>query len=632
MVKRKPTSGFDFKFTTDEKVKAVVARRRPQKAVNTQKKGPATSTVVARSPDKSPSPGPVLEPASDFDDIQLGISFEPPVVKKKAPVPRKERQKTGNPKVTKKSIPKEDSPPPSPDSNDDDEEIDNEKPDNGDDIQIGISFEPYAKKPKIAPQTEFTDKSGVKVFPDKLKEFSGFIPIDPHNKPTTTRSADSDKKNKLKRKAIDEISAEMPDVPDRRVATIRETVFTGIKMDTSGLHPHLVKNCADVLKIVELTTIQQRAVPKILEGIDVLVRSQTGSGKTLAFALPLVHKLQEVRPKISREAGIQAVIVCPTRELVIQIYELFVKLLRPFTWIVVGYLCGGEKRKSEKARLRKGINIMVGTPGRLCDHLTHTESFKLDQVRWLILDEADRLLELGYEKDVGKLVDSLAASEVPRQTMLLSATLTPAVEKLAGLTLKQPQFIDNADSERTENFEEALKDAISGEKLVVPTTIRQTYLVLPPKLRLATLSGLLVAENRRMGTKILVFMATQDMVDFHHDAMVEVLTRKVLDEDDEQAGNEMAQEDNEEEEEEMDEDAVNEQKKGGLRKLRKASKEECYLKGVRFFRLHGSMTQVERKNVFSEFSKSKSGILLSTVSNRLPTLKGDSGLCGDMVV
>lgn len=620
MVKRKPTSGFDFQFTSNENVKAVVARKRPVKTASQVQKSAinnVTPNVNARrneiieSPVKSPSPAPApaIPQPSDDDGIQIGISFEPVPVK-----PKKERKAPVKNGKSKKP-PAQTKPSPNPQFDSDDDEARPKSTNDDDGIQIGISYEPEEKKPKFTSQIEFSDNSGVKVFPDKLKEFSGFIPIDPHNKPA--RSADGEKKNnKLKRKAIDDISAEMPEVEERRVVSIRETVFTGVKMDTVDLHPHLVKICGDVLKIVELTTIQQRAVPKILEGIDVLVRSQTGSGKTLAFALPLVQMLQAVRPKSTRESGIQAVIVCPTRELVIQIYDLLVKLVRPFSWIVVGYLCGGEKRKSEKARLRKGINIMVGTPGRLCDHLALTESFKLDQVKWLILDEADRLLELGYEKDVSKIVDSLNANELPRQTMLLSATLTPAVEKLAGLTLKNPQFIDNADSERTENFEEAVKEAISGEKLVVPTTIRQTYLILPPKLRLATLSGLLVAENRRMGTKILVFMATQDLVDFHHDAMVEVLTRKVLDEDDEGAGNQMEQQDLEEgvDLEEVEEKYKNKQKQKQNPKGRAGHKDEVYLKGVRFFRLHGSMTQVERKSVFAEFRKSTSGVLLSTVS------------------
>ena len=78
--------------------------------------------------------------------------------------------------------------------------------------------------------------------------------------------------------------------------------------------------------------------------------------------------------------------------------------MQPFTWIVPGYLVGGEKRKAEKARLRKGITVLIGTPGRLLDHIEHTKALKLDKVDWLVLDEADRLLDMGYEKDVARCV------------------------------------------------------------------------------------------------------------------------------------------------------------------------------------------------------------------------------------
>ncbi|CAB1320263.1 unnamed protein product, partial [Coregonus sp. 'balchen'] len=97
---------------------------------------------------------------------------------------------------------------------------------------------------------------------------------------------------------------------------------------------------------------------------------------------------------------------------------------QPFTWIVPGVLMGGEKRKAEKARLRKGINILITTPGRLVDHIKNTLSIAFSAVRWLILDEADRILDLGFEKDLTVILNSLNATGPPRQNVLLSATLT----------------------------------------------------------------------------------------------------------------------------------------------------------------------------------------------------------------
>lgn len=319
-------------------------------------------------------------------------------------------------------------------------------------------------------------------------------------------------------------------------------------------------------------------------GKDVLVRSQTGSGKTLAYALPVVEKLQEIRPKINRDCGILAVIIVPTRELAIQTYELFQKLVKPFTWIVPGVLMGGERRKAEKARLRKGINILVGTPGRLVDHLLHTETFKLNKAKFLVLDEADRLLEMGYERDVKQIVEGIdkqrsesAQEDMEKpatlQRMLLSATLTAAVQKLAGLTLNEPIFIDNSDDDPLkaittangydkEAIEAATAELLEGEDstgiLTIPENLKLTYVVVTPKLRLVTLSGLLAHEFRGKDKfKALIFMSTMEMVNFHHDLLNEQLTKKVLDEDDDEVANENSDDDS----------------------------EEPLLKGLRFFRL-----------------------------------------------
>lgn len=135
--------------------------------------------------------------------------------------------------------------------------------------------------------------------------------------------------------------------------------------------------------------VQQHALPSLLVRRDTMIKSPTGSGKTLAYALPLVHDLQQVSPKIKRIDGPYALVLLPTRELAIQSYEVFQKLLKTYIWIVPGLLMGGEKMKAEKARLRKGINVLIATPGRLLDHLSHTRCLSVDHIRWLVLDEAD---------------------------------------------------------------------------------------------------------------------------------------------------------------------------------------------------------------------------------------------------
>ncbi|KAJ2946556.1 hypothetical protein O0L34_g12610 [Tuta absoluta] len=309
-----------------------------------------------------------------------------------------------------------------------------------------------------------------------------------------------------------------PDVPkvgQRAVKPIVEKVFSLETFADLDIHPHSVANLQQNLKLKTLMTVQQNAIPVILQGRDVLIRSQTGSGKTLAYALPIVEGLQAIRPKINRHDGIRVVVVVPTRELAVQTYELFIKLVKPFTWIVPGILSGGQKRKAEKAVLRKGLSILVGTPGRINDHLRHTQTMKFNKTNCLVLDEADRLLDMGYEKDVAAIVKAIvdhkkAATYDPmalmkqsvkktfddvdespdavkhvetsdekteikhhltdiflstdRQTILLSATLTKAVENLAGLTLVDPVFVDTSEGRAI------IADSLKPQKEPKPTT------------------------------------------------------------------------------------------------------------------------------------------------------------------
>lgn len=368
--------------------------------------------------------------------------------------------------------------------------------------------------------------------------------------------------------------AALKQLGQRAVKPVKETIFSGSKVESLGLHAHAVKNLLDLLSISQLTTVQEKTIPQVLAGKDVLVRSQTGSGKTLAYALPVVERLQAQQPRIKRTDGVLALIIVPTRELAVQTYELFQKLVKPYTWIVPGVLLGGESRKSEKARLRKGINVLLGTPGRLVDHLLHTASFRLSKLQFLILDEADRLLELGYERDVKQLVEAIdkqraedAKEAAVMQRMLLSATLTAQVQQLAGLTLKDPLYIDNSDEateaalKSTSGYQKDAIEAQQGELddglgeymedvtgvLSIPESLQLSYVVVPPKLRLVTISALLAKELAASPKKFkaIVFMSTTEMVNFHHDALNEALTQRILDEDDEELAKEQEENDGE---------------------------------------------------------------------------------------
>ncbi|MES1907826.1 MAG: hypothetical protein MHM6MM_000867 [Cercozoa sp. M6MM] len=231
-----------------------------------------------------------------------------------------------------------------------------------------------------------------------------------------------------------------------------ESDWRGMRLDE-----RLVRQLREHMRILQPTQVQTRAVPAFLGRRDVLVRSPTGSGKTLAYLVPLVHRLARQSASLSRENaeassggvtradGTLAIVLAPTRELCLQIEAQLQQLLRAFHWLVPGVVMGGEKKKSEKARLRKGVTALVATPGRLLDHMRTTQSFKYDRCGMLVLDEADRLLDLGFEKQVREIVESLraAASRTGArgrtlQTALVSATLPLKLRKLAEFALQNP--------------------------------------------------------------------------------------------------------------------------------------------------------------------------------------------------
>jgi ATP-dependent RNA helicase RhlE len=180
----------------------------------------------------------------------------------------------------------------------------------------------------------------------------------------------------------------------------------------------------DKARYVEPTPIQATAIPHLLAGRDLLGIAQTGTGKTAAFALPMLQHLADKQSHPHR-FGTRALILAPTRELALQI-EASLHLLSGGKPRVVAIL-GGVSRFMQVQRMRPGADIVVGTPGRICD-LMATGELKLNQVSHFVLDEADRMLDLGFIRDIRRIV---AALPVERQSALFSATMPAEVGKLA---------------------------------------------------------------------------------------------------------------------------------------------------------------------------------------------------------
>ena len=194
-----------------------------------------------------------------------------------------------------------------------------------------------------------------------------------------------------------------------------------------SLAPELLTTLQD-LNYQQMTPIQQQSLPAILAGQDVIAQAQTGSGKTAAFALGLLSRLKVKRFRI------QSLVLCPTRELAEQVAKEIRTLGRSIHNIKVLTLCGGVPSRHQILSLEHGAHILVGTPGRLLDHLQQ-QRLDLSELSTLVLDEADRMLEMGFLDDVATIA---AATPANRQTLLFSATYPAQIEQLAASLMRQP--------------------------------------------------------------------------------------------------------------------------------------------------------------------------------------------------
>src|SRR5690554_6375487 len=185
------------------------------------------------------------------------------------------------------------------------------------------------------------------------------------------------------------------------------------------------------------TPIQQKAIPIVLQGNDLLDCAQTGTGKTAAFAIPILQLLQTRNGSAQRQRNIRALIVTPTRELAIQIGDSF-SAYGKHTGLTNTVIFGGVKQGSQTTQLRRGVDVLVATPGRLLD-LVDQGYVDFKQLEIFVLDEADRMLDMGFINDVRKIIKLLPRK---RQTLLFSATMPNDIVKLAQSMLTDPKRVD----------------------------------------------------------------------------------------------------------------------------------------------------------------------------------------------
>ena len=197
-----------------------------------------------------------------------------------------------------------------------------------------------------------------------------------------------------------------------------------------NLNEDLIKNISS-LGYVEMTPIQAKSLPDILKGLDLIGQGITGSGKTAAFSLGLLSRLDV------KNFRIQAIVLCPTRELADQVANEIRKLGRTIHNIKVLTLCGGTPFGPQVGSLEHGAHIVVGTPGRILDHLNKA-TLSLNSVTMLVLDEADRMLDMGFQSSLDAIMNQLPEK---RQTLLFSATYPDEIQSISSRIMSNPIIV-----------------------------------------------------------------------------------------------------------------------------------------------------------------------------------------------
>ncbi|KAF2074729.1 hypothetical protein CYY_003961 [Polysphondylium violaceum] len=250
------------------------------------------------------------------------------------------------------------------------------------------------------------------------------------------------------------------------------------------------KNAIKEMGFVKMTQIQAKSILPLLEGKDLLGAARTGSGKTLAFLIPAIELL--VKANFKPRNGTGVIIISPTRELALQIYGVARELMKYHTQ-THGIIMGGTVKKPEEEKLEKGVNLLVATPGRLLDHLQNTKGFNLKNLKCLVIDEADRILDDGFEEEMQQIARILPKQ---RQTVLFSATQTRKVDEIAKVSFnKEPVYVGVDDSREVSTVE----------------GLEQGYVVCPSERRFLLLYTFL---KKNLSKKIIVFLSSCNAVKY----------------------------------------------------------------------------------------------------------------------
>ncbi|KAM3917003.1 ATP-dependent RNA helicase DDX18 [Leptodactylus fuscus] len=284
---------------------------------------------------------------------------------------------------------------------------------------------------------------------------------------------------------------EEPGLPMGLTGAFEDTAFSSL---VDLVNENTLKAITE-MGFTNMTEIQHKSIRPLLEGRDVLAAARTGSGKTLAFLIPAIELVYKL--KFMPRNGTGVLILSPTRELAMQTYGVLKELMTHHVH-TYGLIMGGSNRSAEAQKLANGVNIVVATPGRLLDHMQNTPGFMYKNLQCLVIDEADRILEVGFEQEMKQIINLLPKR---RQTMLFSATQTRKVEDLARISLKKEPLYVGVDDH---------KDTATVDGL------EQGYVVCPSESRFLLLFTFL-KKNRKK--KMMVFFSSCKSVKFHYELL-----------------------------------------------------------------------------------------------------------------
>ena len=440
------------------------------------------------------------------------------------------------------------------------------------------------------------------------------------------KNNDNDNDNDNEKKQIDNnIKENDNNIKSNKKKNSSQTIFSIKSFEDLKINPYL-KKALNKSNYNIMTKIQKKAIPILLEHKNVIVKSETGSGKTLAYIIPLYQYLFEINEieKISRKNGIYSIIFSPTHELCLQIEKTFDKLKSCCINVVYGSLMGGQKIETEKKKLRKGLNVIITTPGRLLYHLQNTENINFTTLKMIIIDEADLMLDMGFEKDIKecfKLIVKKSENITNEEEIalnpdyfkkfkifLISATIDNRIRKMSNYFMKGFKAIgfekeddkDKVNNKINEEKKDNEKD-INNDKDRKEENINKNYYLSALKQQNITqyysyindeyrLIHLIAFLYNNLYQKAIIFVSTCDLCEY----LSKIITDLEIDIN-----------------YKSDIIQTTKDKKNTKSKSSNDSK-FINLFNQKTYKLHGKMKHDERKIVFKEFNEDNTGILIAT--------------------